>query len=103
MRATPVAVVAANVGRESSFIGFRSIDSAFPFNFQQVIPMAHTLAELQELLARNPGSYVLTNERDAGLDKDRRFELIIAQPSPIEHHTTRVFRYAESSESKDPK
>ena len=89
----PVSQVTEKIGKDRTFIVYKRMDPAFPFNYQRTFDVFYTPEAVKAHLNANPNTYLMTNIRDSkDLDTIANLELKMQQKSPFEYHITKVYQ-----------
>lgn len=89
----PVSQVTEKIGKDRTFIVYKRMDPAFPFNYQRTFDVFNTPKAVKAHLNANPNTYLMTNIRDSkDLDTIANLELKMQQKSPFEYHITKVYQ-----------
>lgn len=93
VKQNPVSIAMKTISKETPMLSYESFDSAFPFNFQKIIPQTKSLDSVSLFLEENPKGVVISNSNNReNLLKLNNVEIVVNQKSLFEMHHTLIIK-----------
>lgn len=93
VRQNPVSMAMDAIPKKTPMLAYESFDSAFPFNFQKIIPQTTSLDSVSLFLKKYPKGVVISNSGNRNkLLQLKNIEVVVNQKSLFEMHYTLIIK-----------